>query len=175
MSWFSIPKVFTAETKAKAAEVNENFDAVETALNGLFKAGRVNGEALTIGENPARVDVPGSSKTLTLALASLVLIHLEADIELEVGANEKHSASVVLNVDGVDQATGANAGGQGTSIVVEASAAVSYVLTLAAGSHTLKMRAEHAGYLVPGGGARAARFSPISLGYSYLVIPNPEP
>lgn len=159
MSWFKIPKSFTAKTTAKAAEVNENFEEVEDALNELFKSARVQSTGKpTLGAS--YVEVPGTSKTIEVARASLLIVTATFDVSVS-------TATFTGNLE-IDEAT------QTQEAVLNAAAGTirgavtqTYFKEIAKGSHTVKMVGKKNG--------SAEVFDVENTGYTYLVIPDPEP
>lgn len=164
MSWFTTKKAFTAGTKAKAAELNENFDQIEDTFNSLFQAGRVQaGGKGTLTSSYS--DIPGASVTLTVPQASLLL----AVATFDVAVPESTFFTGNLNIDG---ATGpecilAAPISLGGDRIREAVTQV-YFKELAAGSKTVKMVGKR-------NGADVEIFNAANTGFLYLLVPDPEP
>jgi hypothetical protein len=168
MSWFSIPQAETAHTKAKAAPLSANFQAIEDAFNGLFKAGKVKSSGdLTL--TTSFQDVPDATLSITPAIPSLLIVTATFDFDSPNGQGRQGPFEGELNVDAASQVgeaiyTGGVAAGDGGRATV----AQNWMVTLAAGAHTVKLRAK----ATPG-------LSDICrgthTGFTYLLIPNPSP
>lgn len=182
MSWFSIPKSFAAKTLAKAAEVDENFEAVEEALNGLFGVDRVSASGDLTCTNSYQ-DVNGASLAITPPLASKLLCLATFDFEIAAGnkfAGLWGKAFGALNVDGSDQAAKAvfqhrylNTTETGNTPVARATVAQGYAVDLIAGAHTVTLRAKYE----TGEKGENHTVKAIAQGtqFLYLLIPDPEP
>lgn len=132
--------------------IEERAAAAATELLAFASGARINGsEAKTVTGSEG--DVVGATKTLVLAHKSLVFVSAQFDFDVKVGTSLTTSAAAkggaigYLNVDGSNQSNNAellcatiDGGGQLESAKVQACVAQSYALTLAAGSHTIKLR-----------------------------------
>lgn len=169
MSWFTTPKVFTAGQKAKAADVDENFTAIEEALNGLFKMASVGASGNLTPGGPYQ-DVPGTSVTVTVARASLALVTTTFDFVMAGSSSGGAECIGALNVDGSNQAAIARAEGFANATLWKTAATVGqdYVIPLDVGAHTLKLQARKENV----GNAECRK---TNTRLAYLVLPNPEP
>lgn len=149
MSWFSMPKAAVAHTTAKAADVDANFDAIEDAFNGLFKGDRVSASADLVLFKDPYTDVPGASGAVSPPVPSLLFVWAVFSVTGEVTG--------VVNLDGADQPYEAAGGGEFVPQVL--------CLKLNAGAHTVKLRAK----------ADAGTVHKTNTGFTYLLVPNPEP
>jgi hypothetical protein len=169
MSWFSIPNAFKADTLAKSAQVNENFDKVEEAFNGLFQMDTVAGEGELILLTTNYQDVPGASVTLTPAIPSLVRIDVVFGFVIPGVTLAFGQALGSIKVDsGSEQDRAAVLEVPEPAFPAGATVPQSYTLSLAAGSHTIKMRAKK-------GASGNVKVFPPTCSLSYLMIPDPEP
>lgn len=109
MSWFTTPKSFAGGTKAKAAEVNEDFAAIAEAFNTLVQGGKITPSG-DLSLTTSYQDVPGASKALTVPRSSLLYVWL--DVVSEGTGEGGGIAEISVNVNGSDLAppTGANPG-----------------------------------------------------------------
>jgi hypothetical protein len=160
MSWFKRLRSFSPEEEIKAGDFEAEYDNLAEALNGLVAGADVRcSESLTL--TGAFQDVPGASATITLSRASLVFVWATWGLGATGGLLPGTAGS--LSVDGAEQPVVA----EGMEEVADF-ASQSYCLKLTAGSHTIKQRAR----LVSGNtGVCIKNFT----GFTYLVLPNPEP
>jgi hypothetical protein len=160
--WYKRAKSFVAKSAAKAADVEGEFDNIEEAFNGLFKAGRVqaSGKGTLTG---AYSDIPGASADLVVAVPSLLI----AVVTFDISAREADTFIGNLNMDGV---TGQEAAFAPTSSVsgIRVPVTQTYFKKLAAGTRTIKMVAKK-------NGSSPEIFSAANSGFTYLLIPDPEP
>lgn len=147
MSLFSRAKSFVEGAVISADDFEAEFDNIGDAINDLLPlGGRVNAsEALTL--TTAYQDVPGTSKTITAAQDSIVLVWIDANVTGAISSYE-----LAVNVDGTDQ-TPATATETGL-----------YAVAVSKGSRTIKLRAKASG----------AGTVSTATSYIYLLIPNPD-
>lgn len=171
MTWFSTPQAFVADTPARAAGVNENFDAVAAAFNGIVQGGVVTVSEDKIQTTEAEIELPGSSKTITLAQASLVQVTTFFDWTMETSSGGPGQTYVrgYLNVGGSNQSAYASLGLHETEFV-QATCGMTYMLELAAGEHALKLKQKV--FKTP---SVISVTTATSTRFSYLVFPNPAP
>lgn len=171
MSWFTTPKVFTAGQKARAADVDENFTAIEEALNDLFQMGSAGASAnVTPAQGGPYVDVPGAAATITVPRSSFVLVTTFFDF-VEAGSSSGGAECLgALNVDGAVQAAVARLEGFANATLWKTAATVgqSYVIPLDVGAHTLKLQVRKEN-------VAPAECKKTNTRFTYLVLPDPEP
>ncbi len=164
MGWFERAKAFVAHTTAKAADVEAEFDNIELALNSMLQMGEEVASGKTaFGNNFA--DIAGTERTIVVDRPSLLLVDVVLDLDLEAG----DFFEGVLVVDGVLQTKrithSAQTGGghaRGTF------AAQTYYVELEPGSYDLKLQGKR-------NGTDVSIFNAANSGYTFLVVPNPEP
>lgn len=162
-NWISGLRSLVAGQKAKAEDVNFNFDKLQELLNEAFQSGRVQATAKpTLGG--VYVDITGASKTLTVPRKSLLVAVATFDVTME-NTTDFYG---ILNVNGVDQTQEAfihTPGGISTN--ARQTVTQTYTATLEAGSRTVKMRAKK-------NGGTCEIFDLENTGFSYFLYPHPE-
>lgn len=177
MSWFSRIREFVEEEDAKADDLEAELDNIAEALNGQFAGGSAAAsEDLTL--TGSYQDVPGASVSCALEQAGLVLVTAVFDFNVArttVGA----IGAVMLgemNVGGSGQAATAIYAPttmlvSGTAGGLRATVAQTWLLSLASGSTTLKLRAK---YSSVESGCTAKIFATHTR-FTYLAVADPEP
>jgi hypothetical protein len=153
--WYERAKAFVASTPAKAEDVEAEFDNIEEALNSLFPGGVARcSENLLLTPDTAYHDVPGTTVTLTPTVESKLFVVAVFDFICRIECRG------TINVDGSDQAAEAIA-----DLESHATSPQVYAITLAPGSHTVKMRARRTANI---------EFESIlatDSGFLYLLVP----
>lgn len=165
MAWISGLRSMVAGQKAKAEDVNFNFDKLEELLNGAFQSGRV-----SCTSKPALgtsfTDITGASTTLTVARASILVAVATFDVAIE---NEGLFTGN-LNIDGTTYADCTLFGDSGSNSINSRSCVTQgYRAKLAAGSRTVKMVGKKSGAGIVG-----EIFSTANTGFTYFLYPDPE-
>jgi len=180
MSWFKRKREFAEEADALAEDIESEFDTIAEALNGLVQMGSVTASKDTSlsGAFEAEVEIPGTEKTLTLERSSLVLVSTTFDFDLSSGTygstspNAKGFVQGFLKVDGAKQPRYAELAIKRESRV-QVTVPANNLVALSAGNHTLELAAEP--LHEPNASNYNATVWHAATGYSYVVIPNPEP
>lgn len=181
MSWFSRLREFVEEDDILADDFEAEFDGIATALNSLFQSGSVVASAdFGMGGSVGEVwessyKVTGTEKSVTAAVASILLVTAVFDFRTQETSGGGPEMRGVLVVDGSPQTKAAKLRHQFSVVssgeVIEGTVSQTYVVELAAGAHTLSL------YARPWAGSVTG--SPKALkdhtGYTYLLIPDPEP
>lgn len=178
MSWFSRIREFVEEEDAKADDLDAELDNVAEALNGQFAGGSA-AASEDLALTASYQDVPGASDSCVLEQAGLVLVNAVFDFNAARESVGALGAVMLgeLNVDGSGQSataiyapttmstSGISGGG------LRATVAQTWLLPLAPGNHTLKLRAKYASV---GSGCTAKLFATHSR-FSFLAVADPNP
>jgi hypothetical protein len=146
MSWFSRKKAFEEEADILGVDFETEFDTIANAFNGLFKGDRVSASSNLLLTGGYK-DVPGASVSITPSMSSLLYVW-------PVFVTTAGGVTGVVNVDGSDQA-------------YEANTVQALCISLTAGAHTVKLRAKP---IFVG-----AELQKTNTGFTYLLVPDPEP
>lgn len=146
MSWFKTPKIFTAKTTAKAAEVDENFEKIEEAFNGLFTYGVVSASEFIGLSSTSWVGVPGASVALSPTIPSKVLVVANFDFTVNAASGTQAAyGSISVDSGEPDSHTAilfSKALKIGETVEPRATVSQVYVVGLTAGAHTIALRAK---------------------------------
>lgn len=166
MSIYDRATALAEEEDIDAAPLEEEFDNIDEAFNGLFRADRVSASGL-LTLTTSFADVPGASLSITTAVPSLLLVNAVADFENLLSAAGEQQSIGVLNVDGTDRGEELISGFPiGAIQTARETVAQAFCISLTAGAHTIKLRAKC-------GGTHTSRAHFPGTGFTYLLIPQP--
>jgi hypothetical protein len=166
MTWFDRKHAFVEEADALADDVEAEFEGIAEALNSFVQAGRVQAAKALKPMSSSYQDIQGTSKTLVLERASIVQITAVFDVTVYEG----DSFTGTINVDGsadVETATFVAPDSIATGHI-RLPVTQTWCKELSAGSHAIKLVAKR-------NGSDTYIFDATNTGYTYLVLPDPEP
>jgi hypothetical protein len=171
MSWFDRLREFKEGEDILADDFETEFDNVQAGLNRLIQMGSVSASGSSgLPVTSTEGDVPGTTVSLAPEIASLVKVDIVLNLELLSANGGVNSAFGWLSVDGTKQTPAAVqellSWSTPNADSVQSCVGQSFVVPLAAGSHTLKIRVKSTG---------GATLWPADTTLTYLMVPNPSP
>ena len=167
MTWFTRKIDLEEDADALASDVDEEFDNIKSAFNGLFTVG-VEAATEDLALSSSYADIPGAEVTLKPTAASHLLVVAVFDFK---AASNLAECKGTIRVDSTDQTPEARLFPEGADLTDNGQGTVTqvYDIELSSGSHTIKQRAK---YNTVAGGTKALA---THTRFLYLMIPDPEP